>query len=275
MRKLKLIILGTMMFASLPSGAFAQRGSMNPGNPDTFVNPTKGFPGFFDTNLATHGSLVVEWPPLILPFIPMPSIAVDYGVTDTLTVGTNALVSTVPWLAGGKGLSLKARTLVYGTETSQSAATVYGGYIAGGSFSSSWQMLTSNNAWKIGLKHIVSAQAIFLNFGFENGSESSIDYTNLRFSTAGIGGGYQYIVTNDVALSAHALASAATSIESDTVASNLSADLNATSGKISWGLARASIDLRSDDDWAYSVGGLYFFGISTRVSPWFSATKRW
>jgi hypothetical protein len=282
MKKLNRVIFNVALYAvlqgvamtSLSSNAFAQRGSMDPGNPSSFTNPTQGFPGFFDTNMAEHGTLVVEWPPLLLPFIPMPSLAVDYGVSDTFTVGTNALVSTLPWLFGAKGISLKARTLVQGSATSQSVATVYGGYLAGTDFSTQWQILTSNNAWKLAPKHIISAQAMFLNFGLEIGKQKNLNYTNLRFSSLSIGGGYQYLFSDTAALSTYVLAAAATSMEADTVAANLSADLNASSGQTSWGITRASLDLRSED-WVYSLGGAYTFGTINMVVPWLSATRRW
>lgn len=274
MKKLQTKIVGLLMVTALPSIALAQRGTKSPGNPANFTNPTQGFPGFFDTNFAEQGSLVVEWPPLILPIIPMPSIAVDYGVTDTLTVGTNALVSTIPWLVGAKGISVKARTLVYGSETFQSAATVYGGYIGASEINSQWQIFTSNNAWKLAPKHIVSAQAMFLNFGLELGKETSIDYTNIRFSSLAFGGGYQYLFNETLSVNGNLLGAVMNSMEQDTVAANLSYDVNASSGQATWGIARGSLDIRSDD-WVYSLGGIYVHGLFPRVLPWFSATTRW
>ena len=263
-----------LLAAGLSTAANAQRGAMRPGSPSSFTNPAQGYPGFFDTNLADHGSLVVEWPPIILPIIPVPSIAVDYGVSDTLTVGTNALISTLPWLFGAKGISLKARTLVYGTDSAQSVATVYGGYIAGPEFSSSWELFTSNTAYKLAPRHVVSGQLMFLNLGVELGKESEINYTNIRFSTAAVGGGYQFLLTDRIAISSYLLAALANSVESDTVAANLSADLNVTSGDALWGVARVSADIKNGD-WLYSLGGVYMHGIFGKVLPWLSATRRW
>jgi hypothetical protein len=269
-----LLTLSVLYMALHEKECHAQRGLSFAGSPADFVTPTQGYPGFFDTNMAAPGSLVVEWPPVILPLIPMPSLAVDYGVSERLTVGTNALVSTIPWLVRGRGISLKIRSLVYGTETMQSTVTVYAGYIGTGSVSASWQALTSNSAWKIGSAHLVSGQLLLMNAGFENGKETSLDYTNIKFSTAAIGGGYQFFFKENMAIGGNLLGAIVNSVEADTVAANLRADLDATSGQLLWGVARVSADLKSDD-WVYSIGGIYFHGSGARPMPWFSATTRW
>ena len=255
------------------SAIMAQRGEIHEAKSELFTNPTQGYPGFFDTNMAAKDSLVVEWPPIILPIIPVPSIAVDYGVSDTLTVGTNALVTTLPWLLGARGVSIKARSLIYGSETRQSAATVYAGYIGAKNLTASWQVLTSNNAWKFGYDHIVSAQATLMNLGVESGAATSLDYTNLRLSTLGIGGGYQYLWSDTLAISTYLLAPAWTSVEADTVSINLNANFDVSSGNAMWGVARTSFDYRSDE-WVYSLGAMYVHGIYKGLLPWFSATRR-
>jgi hypothetical protein len=253
---------------------YAQRGEMTTGKPSEFTNPTQGFPGFFDTNFAEKGSIVVEWPPLILPIIPTPSLAVDYGVSDTLTVGTNALVTTIPWLVGARGLSLKVRTLVAGSDTMQSAATLYAGYIGANNLSVSWQVFSSNNAWKLAPRHIVSAQALIMNLGLESGSKTSLDYTNLQASTLTLGGGYQFLISNSMAISTYFMAPVLTSLESDTVGASISAKLDARSGQLMWGMLRSSLDIHASS-WVYSLGGMYVYGLTNTVLPWFSATKRW
>lgn len=264
----------TLSIIGISADAFGQRGAMRPGSPSSFTTPNQGYPGFFDTNMVDHGSVVVEWPPIILPIIPMPSIALDYGVSDTLTVGTNALISTVPWMLGAKGFSIKARTLVYGTETMQSVATVYGGYIGATEFASSWELVTSNTAWKLAPRHVISGQLMFMNFGAEVGKETSAEYTNLRLSSAAAGAGYQFLLTEETAISSYLLGALSTSVESDTVAANLSADLNVTSGDALWGIARISADIKTGD-WLYSLGGVYIHGLGGNILPWFSATRRW
>jgi hypothetical protein len=256
------------------TSAHAQRGEQTGGSPSQFTSPTQGFPGFFDTNFADKGSLVVEWPPIILPIIPMPSIEVDYGVSDTFTVGTNAIVTVVPWLLGAKGFSFKARTLFYGTDTVQNAATAYAGYIGAKNLAVTWQLFTSNNAWKVAPRHILSVQGMALHLGLEAGSKSSIDYTNIQGSTITLGGGYQFLINNSIALSTYVMLPAVTSFEADTVAANISGNLDARSGDLTWGVLRSSLDLRTTSC-VYSIGGAYIYGLTKNISPWASAARRW
>lgn len=263
-----------MILLGVETGAYAQRGEQTDASPRQFSSPTQGFPGFFDTNFADQGSLVVEWPPIILPIIPVPSIEVDYGVTDTLTVGTNAIVTVVPWLLGARGFSFKARTLLYGTETLQSAATAYAGYIGSSNLAVSWQLFTSNNAWKLAPRHILSVQGMVLHLGLEAGSKSSINYTNIQGSTVTVGGGYQFLLSSSIGLSTYVMIPAVTSFEADTVASNISGNLDARSGALLWGIIRSSLDLRTESC-VYSIGGSYVYGLTKNISPWASAAKRW
>jgi hypothetical protein len=258
----------------MASRAAAQRGEINPARPSALAEHAAGYPGFFDTNLADEGSLVVEWPPILLPLFPIPSIAVDYGVTETLTVGTNAIVAAVPWLVGARGLSLKLRTLVTGHANMQSTATFYANYIGSHTLNSSWQLLTSNNAWKVNSRHIVSGQAMLMNLGLSSGSESDVDYTNLRLTSVAIGAGYQFLVSETAAISANLLVPGYTNIEADSVAANLNMNLDARSGRLLWGFGRASLDIRRDE-WIYSIGGVYLYGIASGIQPWCSATTRW
>jgi len=263
-----------ILLASLSTAVYAQRGETPSSDPTVFKTPGDGYPGFFDTNFADKGSLVVEWPPVIFPLIPMPSIAMDYGATESLTIGTNALVTTIPWLVGARGLSFKARQLIYSSETMRSAATVYGGYIGASEFSMTYQMFTYNHSWKPAPRHIISGQAMYMNFGFESGKTSSIDYTNLRLSTLSLGGGYQFILGERTAISSYVLLPAITSMEADTVGANLSQNMDASSGKMTWGIARASMDFRRER-WTFSLGGIYMHGMIKNVLPWFSAATRW
>jgi hypothetical protein len=265
---------GIFALLTLSGPTLGQRGEPNSASPHAMTTPTSGYPGFFDTNMAEPGSIVVEWPPLLLPFIPMPSIQVDYGVTDTLTVGTNALVTTLPWLLGARGASLKVRTMLIGDAEFQSTATFYGSWIGATEFNASWQMATSNNTFKLAPNHLASAQAMVMNVGIESGSESSVNYTNLRLTTLGLGGGYQFIVSETAALSFYALAPAYTGIEADTVGANLNMNMDPRSGQMLWGIARGSFDIKRDE-WVYSIGGIYVHNVASGILPWFSATTRW
>jgi hypothetical protein len=260
--------------------ALAQRGETLEAKPALLTSPTQGYPGFFDTNMAEPGALIVEWPPIILPIIPVPSIAVDYGVNERLTVGTNALLSFLPWIAGVKSATVKARTLLYGTESMQSTATAYLGYF-GGSMNMYWQLLTSNNAWKLSPDNIVSANAAFINFGLESGDLKGTDYTSIQLTTGAIGGGHQYLWDETISISTYVMLPIWTSVNMDTSAAAFDLNGDASRGNLMWGLARMSVDYRSEP-WVYSLGAMYNTGSanellpnSTGILPWFSATRRY
>lgn len=114
--------------------AFGQRGgSYANDQQQNWDSASAGFPGYYDANVVEEGHFVVEFPPVIWGIIPTPFMAVDYGVTKTFTVGTNAIFSTVPWLLQSKGGAVKLRSLLYGTESHQSAGTYYTGFLSGNS----------------------------------------------------------------------------------------------------------------------------------------------
>ncbi|NBO38847.1 hypothetical protein EBU99_09715 [bacterium] len=109
--------------ASTPA-AFAQRGSDYVSHRPISETPSSGIPGFFDTETASAGSLVFD----------VPSLSIDYGISEHLTLGTNAVavLSTSLWLAnGGKSATpivmLKARYRIFSQEGWTSSVTGYGG----------------------------------------------------------------------------------------------------------------------------------------------------
>ena len=274
-----LIVSLSLLWASF---ALAQRGETLEAKPGLFTSPTQGYPGFFDTNMAEPEALVVEWPPIILPIIPVPSIAVDYGINERLTVGTNALLTLLPWIAGVKSATVKARTLLYGSESMQSSATAYLGYFGGGEgLDMYWQLITSNNAWKVSPRNIVSANAAFVNFGLEAGDLKGADYTSMQLTTGTIGGGHQFIWDETLSVSTYVMLPFWTSINLDTAAAAFDLNGNASRGSLMWGLARLSVDFRSEP-WIYSLGAMYSRGAANEILPnssgflpWFSATRRY
>lgn len=276
----KIVIVTTALINS--SFVFAQRGETLEARPSIFNTPTTGYPGFFDTNMAKEGDVVVEWPPIIFPMIPMPSIAVDYGVNERLTVGTNALLTLVPWALGMKSVTLKARTLLYGNETMQSAISGYLGYFSqAGGTSTYWQILSTNNAWKLSPNHIFAANAAFINFGLEDEDLTKTEYANVHLTTATIGGGHQYIWSDTTSISTYLMLPISTAIQVDSAAIALDLNGNLSQGAPMWVLARMSLDLRSDP-WVYSFGAYYTSGVAKElllgtsgVVPWFSATRRY
>lgn len=275
-------ILVTVILALISNRSLAQRGESIDSNPAVFTSPTQGYPGFFDTNMAEPHSMVIEWPPIILPFVPVPSIAMDYGLSERLTLGTNALMTSIPWLFGIKSAAIKARTLLYGNESMQSTATGYLGYFGGGAgVTMYWQLFTANNAWKVAPSHIVSANAAFINFGLEAGDLKKTDYTSVQLSTLAASLGHQYLLGENSSISTYVMLPAWSSINIDTVAAAFDVNSNASSGDTMWAMARMSFDLRSEP-WVYSIGGMYNYGSvkdllprTAGLLPWFSATRKY
>jgi hypothetical protein len=279
-QSLKLLVV-ILTFAN-SSLALGQRGEPHDARPGLFISPTQGYPGFFDTNMAEPKAMIIEWPPIILPIIPVPSIALDYGVNERLTLGTNGLLSSLPWLLGVKAGTLKARSLLYGTESMQATATAYLGYFgAGEQMDMYWQLLTSNNAWKVSPKNIVSLNATFINFGLEGGDLKSTEYMSAQLTSATVGGGHQYLWRDTMSISNYLMLPVWTSVNVDTAAAALDLNGNLSRGSFMWLLARTSLDLRSEL-WVYSLGVMYASGsisellpTKSGLAPWFSATRRY
>lgn len=81
----------------------------------TFMNR---FPGYFDVNMAPENQVVLETPTLVL----------DYGVTENLTVGTSLLPIGIAAFSLNPALHLKARYRFYSDKNIVSTIT---GYLGG------------------------------------------------------------------------------------------------------------------------------------------------
>ena len=130
MKKYQYLIIGVVLIFS--SQAFAYRGQ---GYSEQTLPPqkfTSFSPGYFDTNLAPKGRLLGE----------LPTFAMDYGLTENLTIGTSAL----PMLATSFGkpvVYLKMRYRFFSNRRVSSAITGYG---SGFWFSDSMDMPNTSNA---------------------------------------------------------------------------------------------------------------------------------
>lgn len=102
--------------------ALAQRGEKTLTTQILPNKPSTGVPGFFDTNLAQKGALSFEFP----------TFALDYGITDRLTIGTNGIplintlisASSSTTLSSG-GFYLKARYQLFAVHDWSSTLTGY------------------------------------------------------------------------------------------------------------------------------------------------------
>lgn len=271
-----------LFFASLfiiSSTAAAQRGGSYGENAKPWESTSQGFPGYFDTNVARKGSLVVEFPPMIFGILPTPFVAVDYGVTDTLTIGTNGVVSALPWLLNGEGASIKIRSLLLGDETEQSAVTYYGGIIrihGKTQINSYYHVMTWNHAWRIGSRHTIGARANYIRLNVELGEETDLNHADLGFSSFMTGAGYGFEINPRWALRADAIASLYQSIEADTVAISFNQSSSLRKPKSTTLIGVGQVEYHPFEDWLFGLGVTGFnVGGAGAAAPWFTWATRW
>jgi hypothetical protein len=258
--------------------AVAQRGSTFEGDAKPWQSPSQGFPGYFDTNVAAKGSVVVDFPP-ILVIIPMPFMAVDYGVSDTFTVGTNAILTTVPWLFGAVGGTIKIRSLLYGDETHQSAGTYYGGVIAttrGTPLKFYYQVMTWNHSYRLGARHSLSGHVNYTRFNVAYGEETSLERISISQASLMLGGGYGFQISPTWALRLNGISPVIQSIDADTTTAALSQSQTLGNTKSASAIYVAQAEYRASDAWLLGFGLLGFSASgSDAVAPWFSWARRW
>lgn len=109
---------------SLSASAHAQRGISYPFQPQP-DSPSSGIAGFFDTNTSHPGTIVFDFP----------TMGLDYGLSEKITIGTNALglLATSALVLSNKNLdsytaSGKIRFRVFSVDNWSSVLT---GYILG------------------------------------------------------------------------------------------------------------------------------------------------
>lgn len=261
------------------SPSFAQRGYEYDSDASPWEEPASGFPGYFDTQVANKNSVVVEFPPMIYGLIPTPFMAVDYGLTDTLTIGTNAIFTTAPWLFGARGVSLKIRSLIYGDEDQQSAWTYYAGYLSATgrvSLTANYHTFTWNHAWALAPRHSVTAHLNYHRMSLEVGTMSSLDHASIFLSTLVIGGGYDFMLTRKWSFRADTLVSVYQNIEADTASASIDLSSNLSKAKGSTAELVAQVQFRPVDKWLFGLGGTgVFVGGVTGAAPWFTWARKW
>jgi hypothetical protein len=273
----------TIIFASASfidsQRAFGQRGQSYGGHAKPWSANTQGFPGYFDSNMAEENSLVVEFPPMLLGIVPTPFIAVDYGVTETLTVGTNAAWTVLPYLFGAKSLSVKARTLLIGDQSEQASATYYGGVISiptDTSLNAYYHILTWNHAWRIASSHTLSAHGNLIRMNLEQGTIRDLNHAQLNFDAMMLGAGYGYEFNERWSLRGNGIITAYQSIEADTAAATFNQSLNIKSISSYTSIATAQFEYRSSEKWLFGFGATRFgFAGNSLGAPWFTWARRW
>ena len=147
--------IALLAVASIQLNAQAQRGLPAPDNETDNKSPSRRIPGFFDTNTAEPKNLVGD----------LPTFAVDFGLTENLTVGTNALavLSTLAWASNrGSGnlppVMFKSRYKALDTMGWTAAFT---GYISAVSLNAKQQLSSSTQ------KQLILFSAASINSAYE------------------------------------------------------------------------------------------------------------
>jgi hypothetical protein len=273
---MRICILLFVFFFILPKHSFAQRGEPYQGGATPWESPTQGFPGYFDTNMVAEGGFVTEFPPVII-ILPTPFLAFDYGVTDTLTVGTNAIFSTLPWILGGVGASVKVRSLMYGTESNQSAATYYGGYLAsykGSPIKAYYQLMTWNHAYRPISRHTIYGHAHYTRINVEIGQESSLDRMSASQTSLMIGGGYSFDINSAWTIRGNALIPTIQSLDLDT--SSMTATQSQLIGQSGSVLGVVQTEFKSSEQALWGIGLTNVTLNDSRATiPWITLAIKW
>lgn len=279
---MKLVYLRCVVFATLAwritTIASAQRGASYEGNSHAWNAPSRGFPGYFDTNVADKGSMVLELPPLIYGLIPMPSTAFDYGVTESLTVGTNALLTTLPWLFGAQGAAIKARSLLIGTAEHQSAATVYAGFLSAQGttpVNAVYENATWNHSWRPASAHTITGHLNYLRLDGNIGKKNDLKYMSLSVTTFLVGVGYGYEISPIMGVRGMVTSTAYSSIDIMTTVADLSQTSSPAITKNPNRLAQVQFEYHTSGDWLVGVGAIHgYFSGAGATAPWLTFAFR-
>lgn len=267
------------LISCFSSHALAQRGARYEGNAHPWDSPTRGFPGYFDTNVAEKGSWVVELPPLIYGAIPMPSTEVDYGVSESLTVGSNALLTTVPWLFGAQGASIKVRSLLVGTPEHQSVATVYAGYLGvynrTPTGSGLYENATWNHSWRPAREHTITGHINYLRLDGSLGKSSDLNYARVSVTTLMLGAGYGYEINEQWNIRGMIATTAYSSLDIMTSLADLSQTTSPAITKNPNRLGQLQLEFHTVTDWLVGFGAIHgYFSGSGGTVPWLTFAFR-
>lgn len=259
---------------SLPT--LAQRGQSPNSSIEPISHPFSSYPGYFDPYMVEPRKFVMELPPITISPNggPVPSLAADFGVSKTLTIGTSGIGTLLPFVLGGAGATAKIRTLVYGSPDFQSAVTVYAGYMmflqADTRLAIDYTVFTSNNAWVLNPKSIVLSNVTLARYGLTAGSPDDLGYASINAMTAALGGGYSRILSDKVAITGLALLPVYEAIEADTSTVSLNANTKTLNAEGTAKMARVHVDIKPAKKWVFNVGLLYMPALTVveTVAPW-------
>jgi hypothetical protein len=159
-----LVRIFTVFISSVSFVCFGQRGA-SVVKKQMRSSPLSSVPGFFDSYTLNKGGFTAD----ILG-------AFDFGITDTLTVGTNTFAA-ITLLSSVPHVSLKVRGMALSSENFDSSFTAYGTFPVGNrSIRLNSYTATSMNSISFGSK-----QAVHLGFGYSNLQLDENQIQNIKF----------------------------------------------------------------------------------------------
>lgn len=255
--------------------AFAQRGFGYSHQDAPFIAPLTGYPGFFDANVADKNSFVFD----------LPTFAADYGVTENLTLGTNALLA-VPLLAGVPLVYGKARYRFFSEKNMASALTVYSGFLTGTAKSSKGHtarstytvaMISDNTTFYLSERTTLTAFLFAALFYAQVGTPGDLEYTKANFNFSFAGVNFQHWVTDWFGPQIVALSTLHYNADIDSTGASLSANNGVLSASKNFVLVRGLLEFRAGN-WLLSPGmGLLLSPGTGNQStfPFLSGTVKW
>ena len=275
--------LYALLFALVPmQRVLAQRGAYFDSNDRVPETPSSGFPGVFDTNTVRAGNFVLD----------LPTLAVDYGVSERFTLGTSGWIGGA-LLLGVPAIYAKARYRFLSAGPVVSAHTAYAGYLTSRfaknansqQISDTYFFAFSNNT-RFALSDTANFNltSSFIYFVNSAKQKSSLEYSKLSLSTVHLGLSYQNWWNNLAGPSILFLANVYQNTTVDT--STLSA--SASSGDVGiaggFSMLRGMWELKLGR-WLLSPSLIYLFELgqnsadnsesTATVLPWFSAAVEW
>jgi hypothetical protein len=205
-------LIALLLLVSLK--AEAQRGARyEVYEPSSARGPTSGFQGFFDTEQADEGTFTAE----------LFSFAVDYGVTERWSLGTNGLtVLGLPF--GFPGALVKSRYRFFETPQVVSALSAYAGGFVVDDALGYLLAATSNTSVLLSSAQRLGVSIGVVRLGGELGQVGKLNYANLKGTVGYAGVSYGARFTEKIGIEALIVPVIASSVELDSAQASLSID---------------------------------------------------
>jgi hypothetical protein len=258
------VVVAGLMLPGRP--AAAQRGADYVVQEPSREPASGGFPGLFDSYVAPRRALVVE----------VPTLAVDYGATENLTVGVSAGLS-IAAIGGVPGGMAKLRYRVYSRPQLASVITVYGGGIAVLSdHSQTWfAAVGSNTSWYVTERHAVTLTLMGVMMDSRSPQEGTyFSITNEQLvSGLVVGGSYEGFLTRrfGLQLTAFTMPVMQGSLENEAVLQSI--DIGASSSLTDRTFVRGMLELRTEK-WLLTAGVMWGPILPFPI-PLATAARRW